>query len=531
MKSFKCKNQRWKVSVNYAFYIKMTMDVFVKKILFSIILVQSFFFIPVAKGQDKTEEKSMKIIVVHEYVNMALLEAVYNKQSEVVDSLIALGANVNARDYPGLTALMYGVIAGDVGIINTLLLNGAEINAVDYSGVSVLMHAILSNQKEFIVEMMPWFSNINHRDQSGYSALVYAAQNGDLEILEALQKAGAIIDQKTDLGTTPLMHAAAFGNFFAVDFLAFHGADINEQSKDKSTAMHLAAWYGNNEIIGLLLDWGANLDIADSKGNTPLMVAIMADQLETTWYLAESGASLTAINEKGFTPLGLASSKVNEDITDFLLRYNYPENPDVPKNLSPLAYAYFNRDLTFQKKLKAVVMPRGFYFSEFSLYQGFDFNNDDLLYFTSAGFFESRFKLWFQVNYGTRIGHKKLRVREDENTIFQYHEKRNIFSLGFYREFMMINGGKFFKAGFLPGIETGFTYGSYRGTGTIPPGGFSLVPVAGLYVHSGNFSLMGSYQYWDTDQKDIGPNRFRVSLVYRFPFFSLPANKYRPVLR
>jgi len=507
------------------------MDVFVKKILFSIILIQSVFFIPFAKGQEKTEEKPIKITIVHEYVNMALLEAVYNKQSEDVDSLIALGANVNARDYPGLTALMYGVIAGDVGIINTLLLNGADINAVDYSGTSVLMHAILADQKAFVLEMMPWFTSVNHKDQSGYSAMVYAAQNGDLEILEALLQAGAIIDQKTDMGTTPLMHAASFGNFFAVDFLAFHGADVNIQAKDKSTAMHLAAWYGNNEIIGLLLDWGAEIDIEDNDENTPLMVAIIAGQLETTWYLIESGASLSVTNAKGFSPLGLASSQSDEDITDLLLSYDFQEDDNAPRYLSPLANSFFVRDIDSQRKLKTVVKPKGLYFSEFSLHQGFDFNGDDALYLSSAGFFESRFKLWFQINFATRIGYKKLRVREDQNTVFQYHEKRNALSFGLYREFMLLDLGRKFKAGLLPGIESAYTYGSYRGTGTIPPGGFAIIPVAGLYIHSGNLSLMGGYQYWDTDQKDITPNRFRVSLVYRFPFFSVPANKYRPILR
>lgn len=506
------------------------MKIFVRIVILSVFLISWFFLIPAAEGQDERSEKTMDD-VVQDYIDIALLEAVFNKKAEVVDSLLALGANVNARDYPGLTAIMYGVISGDVDIINTLLLNGAEINAVDYSGTSVLMHAILANRKEFILEMMPWFTLINHQDQSGYSAMVYAAQNGDLEILEALIRAGAIVDQKTDQGTTPLMHAAAFGNFFAVDFLAFHGADVNIQSKDKSSALHLASWYGHNEIAGLLLDWGANIDIRDSSENTPLMVAVMAGQLETTWYLIESGASLSAINEKGFSPLGLAISQSDEDITDLLLEYDFQEDDNAPKYLSPLAHAYFNRDVTFQKKMRAVVKPRGLYFSEFTLHQGFDFNGDDVLYLSSAGFFESRFRLWLQLNFATRIGHKKLRVREDFNTVFQYHEKRNIWSLGLYREFMLIDGGKPFKSGLLPGIETGYTYGSYRGSGTKPPGGFALIPVAGLYIHSGNFSLMGSYQYWNTGQKDITPNRFRVSLVYRFPFFSRPASRYRPALR
>jgi ankyrin repeat protein len=506
------------------------MKIFARNGIIFLILLTGFFLIPKVEGQDGRKEKVMDE-VVQEYIDMALLEAVFNKNSNDVDSLLALGANVNARDYPGLTAIMYGVISGDVDIINTLLLNGAEINAVDYSGTSVLMHAIIANQKEFIIEMMPWFTLINHQDQSGYSALVYAAQNGDLEILDALHKAGAIIDQKTDLGTTPLMHAAAFGNFFAVDFLAFHDADVNMQSKDKSSALHLASWYGHNEIVGLLLDWGANIDIRDSRENTPLMVAVMAGQLETTWYLIETGASLSAINEKGFSPLGLAISKSDEDITDLLLEYDFQEDDKAPKYLSPLAYAFFNRNVMFQKKMRSVVKPKGFYFSEFTLHQGFDFNGDDFLYLSSVGFFESRFKLWLQLNFATRIGHKKLRVRENSNTVFQYHEKRNIWSLGLYREFMLVDGGKPFKLGLLPGVEAGYAYGSYRGTGTKPPGGFTFVPVAGLYIHSGNFSLMGGYQYWNTGQKDITPNRFRVSLVYRFPFFSRPASKYRPVLR
>ncbi len=464
-------------------------------------------------------------------LDMRLLEAVYASDLEVVKSLVEIGANVNARDFEGISVLMYSLYAEDEQITDLLLSEGADIHAIDFNGNSVLLHAFYAGQEDFIRENMPEFELVNHKNSDGYSALTFAVQQYDVELVQQLIEKGANIHQKTEKGTTAVMHAAAFGNFYVVDYLAYLGADVNHQAQDGSSALHLAAWYGHNEVAGLLLDWGADIEISDYYGNTPLMIAIMGQQLETTWYLHESGASLMVVNEAGLTPLSQAASLQDQDIVNLILQYDFKEPLQLNKKRSAIAYAYYNRDYALQQQLIDFdIKPRGLYFSEFWINQGMDYNDDDFMYHAALGLFESRFKLLLKLSFLVRTQAKKLMVQESENLSYQFFESRDVWSLGLYREFTLFNAPRGVKAGIMPGIEGAYSTAGYRGTGMEAPAGFSVIPAADIFVHYRGFSLFAGYNYWNTGQNDVSAHRFRIGAAYRLSLLKKPSLGYRPVL-
>lgn len=461
-----------------------------------------------------------------------LLNAVYNQDLHSVVVLLSRGANANARDSNNETPLMFALAGNNDTIVNILLDQGADIKAIDNSGKSVLMHAVLGGKRSFVSTMITQTEQVNHQDKSGYSALIYAVQADDLEMAQILVSAGANIELTTGVGTTALMHAAAFGSFYCVDFLIYQGADVQKKAEDGSTALHLAAFYGNMEIIGLLLEAGAMIDEPDRAGKTPLIIAVLVNQADVAWYLIESGASLDTTNIDGFSLLSVASASGNNDIYWLLRQYDFQESPTIEKRHSALAYTYFTRNNSLRRDLKKFngLNPSGLYFSELWISQGGDFNKTDFMYHSAAGVFESRFRMLITLNFLTRIGTQRVMVPQRENFIYQFHEKRNLWSLGLFREFNLLTFAGGNRIGLLPGVEMGYTTGRYHGSGIEPPQGFRLNPAISLYLYSRRFAYQGSYHYFHTGQDEFNPSRYRIGIAYRLPLYKTRQLRYRPVL-
>jgi ankyrin repeat protein len=91
---------------------------------------------------------------------------------QLIELLIAKGADVNHQDDDGATALIYAARNGDTEAVSVLLRNGALVNLADNDGKTALMKAAASScTEETVRALLSAGADLNARDHKGRNAL------------------------------------------------------------------------------------------------------------------------------------------------------------------------------------------------------------------------------------------------------------------------------------------------------------------------------------------------------------------------
>ncbi|MES2624729.1 MAG: ankyrin repeat domain-containing protein [Pseudomonadota bacterium] len=169
------------------------------------------------------------------YAQSDVADAAMERDTAAVSRLLKDGANVNAAQADGATALQWASYHGDTKLAEQLLKAGAD----------------------------PAISNRN-----GSTPMWLAANQGDAAMLETLLERGANANEELPLGRKPLMLAARSGVVDAVSVLLDHGADPNASETQRgTTALMQAADQGHADVMKVLIDHGANI----AAGSAPIM--------------------------------------------------------------------------------------------------------------------------------------------------------------------------------------------------------------------------------------------------------------------
>lgn len=220
-----------------------------------------------------------------------LMAAAETGSVEAMKMLIERGADVNAKNSYGSTALIWSV--SDAKKVRILLDSGADVDVAARSGRTALIVAAFANPSAEVVGMLlRKGADVNVMDQRKLTPLNAATFGNDTATIRLLLDASADINTPdTFIGLTPLINAAGNRNLEAVKLLLAKGANVNAVSKTEDlpriqtgivqfggwTPLLMAVPFGPPEIIKTLMDAGAKVNVQDYRGFTPLMLAAAAD--------------------------------------------------------------------------------------------------------------------------------------------------------------------------------------------------------------------------------------------------------------
>lgn len=156
-------------------------------------------------------------------------DAAMRRDVDAVRALLKEGADVNAAQGDGMTALHWAAMNGDAALTDVLLKAKANLNASTRLGSYTPLHlATREAHAEVAKKLIEAGGDVNARTTTGAAtALHFAAGAGDATTVTALLEKGADINAREERwGQTPLIFAAAYNHVAALKVLLANGADV-----------------------------------------------------------------------------------------------------------------------------------------------------------------------------------------------------------------------------------------------------------------------------------------------------------------
>jgi ankyrin repeat protein len=124
-----------------------------------------------------------------------LMIAAAEGKENLAKLLVEYGADVNAKDLYGDTALMWAVHGGHLNVVEFLVEHGANVNAaatyITNAGSTALIYASEKGHVNVVKYLIKHGANINPKKKNGDTALSLAENNGHTEVARILREAGA----------------------------------------------------------------------------------------------------------------------------------------------------------------------------------------------------------------------------------------------------------------------------------------------------------------------------------------------------
>ena len=190
-----------------------------------------------------------------------LHQAAANNDAALVTQLLDAGANIDARDDSGATALLAATHANAVDAARVLIAAGADVNAKDRINDSPYLYAGARGHLDILKLTLKHGADLASLNRYGGTALIPAAERGHVETVQTLIEAGVDVDHVNNLHWTALLEAILLGD----------GGPRHQQ------------------IVALLVKAGADVNLADGSGVTPLQHAHGAGYREIEQILAAAG--------------------------------------------------------------------------------------------------------------------------------------------------------------------------------------------------------------------------------------------------
>ena len=275
--------------------------------------------------------------------DLELVQAARGRDWDTLAALLRRGADADAPQADGATALHWAAHWNDLEAVDRLLAAGANVNAENALRATPLWVACAGRNTAVVERLLGAGADPNRALRSGETLLMRCASTGDPAAVRALLVHGADVDAgEPSRGQTPLMWAAANRRPAATRVLLEHGAAVDLRTRTVRqlrgvglqsttspagatffdaggfTALLFAARHGDIESARLLLDAGADLEGPAADGNSPLVLAAVSGNARLAEFLLERGADPHAAGA-GYNALHAAVLRADADLLQALL--------------------------------------------------------------------------------------------------------------------------------------------------------------------------------------------------------------------
>jgi ankyrin repeat protein len=244
------------------------------------------------------------------------------ESAPVAEQLLTLGADINAVDDAGRTALFNAVLKGLGPVVGKLCNLGAKTDTGAGQLYNPLHTAVHNSHHELATMLIGFGASANVQDTYGNTALHLAAKMSPRHTLRLLLNNGADAGILNSRGHFPLHTAAESRNIAAIKELSLHNPNLIHTTHSKEThpswsplficaqtnfnaaiehmlplldqgkieatdcnghnILHHAADLGSFSLVSGLVRRVANVDLKDVHGNTALVFALRNSRRERT---------------------------------------------------------------------------------------------------------------------------------------------------------------------------------------------------------------------------------------------------------
>lgn len=283
----------------------------------------------------------------------ALAAAARRADWTAVRTLLEQGADVDAREGDGSTALLWASYWDDREAAALLIRAGADTNAANDLGVTPLWAACENGSAAMAEALLGAGADPNARLPFGETPLMTAARTGAADVVGRLLAAGADVDATTAEGAygaqTALMWAVAQKHAPVVAVLLAHGADVHARSTTFTETVKTIPTYANYGLQCVPRD-ECYITEVPSGGFTPLLFAARVGDAASARLLLAAGADANEAAPDGAGALAIAALGGHRAVAAVLLDHGADPNA-AGGGYAPLHAAILQRDARLAEAL------------------------------------------------------------------------------------------------------------------------------------------------------------------------------------
>lgn len=260
-----------------------------------------------------SDEAEKDVNKIEEFGKTALHLAVINKNLENINTLLFLGANVNARDDHLTTPLHVAANENRPYLkINSFFLkncneDGGKMNDSHYCIMKVLLEK---------------GAEVNVQDKDGNTPLHLLVRCANVKTIRLFLNFKANVNIINNRGEIPLFHAARTNKLEVVQLLVERGSNVNSIDECSSTILHHACmsnYEKSNKKIKYFVKSGVNIEAHDCENQTPFMQLLYCFPWETSLKFFLKYANVNTTDDYGKNVITI--SRIKKILSNILLEH------------------------------------------------------------------------------------------------------------------------------------------------------------------------------------------------------------------